>query len=313
MSAATPNVAHASKGLFRDAAVIAAFDLGESLRSRKVLVFLVLYVVGAIGATLIFTEVLQEVELALAEQLLVARTQDPGNLTQAVMESPELLRVLSRLVRDDRLARALVQVPPIALLYHWVALAFGPIFAVLTSSDAVAAEVGSGSVRFALARTDRAGWILGKVLGQSLLLFVGLALGALGAWITGWIQLGAFQPAATAGALFGYVGTAFVYVWAYLALALGTSQLTRSVPWSRALGLLALVGSFGIHRFLERDWVVDAVPVLAGSLRQLFPVEHRLDLWRPGFEASAPALVLLLALGAIYLALGFVRFARRDT
>jgi len=300
------------KGLLRDALVIAAFDLGESLRSRKVLVFMVLYVVGAIGATVIFTEVLQEVELALAEQLLVARTSDPGSLTQAVMESPELLRVLTRLVRDDALARMLVAEPPIALLYHWVALAFGPIFAVLTSSDTVATEVSTGSIRFALARTDRAGWLLGKVFGQSLLLFVGLTLGAVGAWVTGWIQLGAFDAPATAGALVGYIGSSFVYVWAHLALALGVSQLTRSVPWSRALGLLALVSVFGIHRFLERDWVVDAVPVLSGSLRQLFPVAHRLDLWRPGLGASAPALTLLVALGCSYIALGYLRFARRD-
>ena len=300
------------KGLFRDAAVIAAFDLGESLRSRKVLIFLVLYVVGAIGATLIFTEVLQEVEIALAEQLLVARTRDPGSLTQAVMESPELLRVISRLIRDDDLARALVRVPPIALLYHWVALAFGPVFAVLTASDTVASEVSSGSVRFALARTDRAGWILGKVFGQSLLLAVGIALGAVASWVTGWIQLGAFAPGATAFALARYAGTAYVYVWAHLGLALGVSQLTRSVPWSRALGLLALVGVFGLHRFLERDAVVEAAPVLAGSLRQLFPVAHRLDLWRPGLEASAPALAILVALGAVYVGLGYLRFARRD-
>jgi len=312
MSDARALPAPRAKGLFRDAAVIAAFDLGESLRSRKVLVFMVLYVVGAIGATVIFTEVLQEVEIALAEQLLVARTSDPGSLTQAVMESPELLRVLSRLVRDEALARTLVAEPPIALLYHWVALAFGPIFAVLTSSDTIAAEVSSGSIRFALARTDRAGWLLGKVLGQSLLLVVGLLLGAAGAWVTGWVQLGAFDGPATAAALVGYVGTSFVYVWAHLGLALGVSQLTRSVPWSRALGLLALVSAFGIHRFLERDWVVEAVPVLSGSLRQLFPVAHRLDLWRPGLEASAPALLLLLALGSTYIVLGYLRFARRD-
>ena len=301
-----------TKSLLRDAAILAAFDLGESLRSRKVLVFLVLYVVGAVGATLIFTEVLQEVEIALAEQLLVARTSDPGSLTQAVMESPELLRVLTRLIRDEDLARALVRVPPIALLYHWVALAFGPIFAVLTSSDTVASEVSSGSVRFALARTDRAGWILGKVLGQSLLLLVGIALGAAATWLTGWIQLGAFAPGDTASALVRYAGSAYVYVWAHLGLALGASQLTRSVPWSRALGLLALVGVFGVHRLLERDAVVEAVPVLAGSVRLLFPVAHRIDLWRPAFGDSGPALLVLVALGSIYIVLGYLRFARRD-
>src|SRR5690606_33061178 len=119
-------------------------------RSRKVLVFLALYVAGAVASTVIFTEVLQTIEEELAEQLLVARTDTPGSLTQAVMESPELLDVLSRLVRDRELASALVRLPPIALLYGWVALTFSPIFVALTSSDTIASEVASGSVRFAL-------------------------------------------------------------------------------------------------------------------------------------------------------------------
>jgi hypothetical protein len=95
------------KGL-RDALIVAAFDLAESLRSRKVLVFLVLYVAGAIASTVIFTEVLQEIEVQLAETLLVARTDRPGSLTQALMESPQLLGILEGLVRDRELAQALV-------------------------------------------------------------------------------------------------------------------------------------------------------------------------------------------------------------
>lgn len=296
----------------RDAWIVAAFDLGESLRSRKVLVFLVLYVAAAIASTLLFTEVLQDIEEELAETLLVARTDTPGSLTQAVMESPELLDVLSRLLRDRALASALVRLPPVALLYGWVTMTFAPAFVVLTSSDTIASEVSTGSVRFALARTDRGAWALGKLLGQAALLAVGVALGAAAAWITGWARLASFAPLDTALFMARYAATSYCFAFAHLGLALGVSQLTRSVPWSRALGLLALAALFAANGWLGRDEVMQAAPVLAGSIRTLLPAAHRLDLWRLELSAVLPAAVMLLALGVSFFALGHARFARRD-
>jgi len=296
----------------RDALVVARFDLGESLRSRKALVFLALYVAGAIAAVVLFTEVLQDVEEQLAEQLLVARTDQPGSLTQAVMESPELHAVLSRLVRDDDLATTLLSLPPIALVYHWVALAFAPIFVALTSSDAISGEVASGSVRYALFRTDRTAWAVGKLLGQAALLAVGLGLGAIGAWVTGYVQLASFAPVDSALWLARYAATAFLFAFAHLGLVLGVSQLTRSVPWSRALGLLSLIVVFGVHGWLSRDSIHDAAPTLVDTLRQVFPAAHRIDLWRPGLTDVAPAALLLTCLGVTLFAIGHQRFLRRD-
>lgn len=298
--------------LLRDAWIVARFDLFESLRSRKAIVFLVLYVAGAIAATWIFTEVLQEVEEQLAEQLLVARTSTPGSLTQAVMESPELRGVLARLVRDDALADTLLSLPPIALLYHWVALTFAPAFVALTSSDAISGEVATGSVRYALFRVDRTAWATGKLLGQASLALVGLGLGAFGAWVTGWLQLASFEPTATALWMMRYALTAFLFAFAHLGLVLGVSQLTRSVPWSRALGLLVLVGVFAANGWLGRDSVRETAPALIDSVRQIFPAAHRLDLWRPDVGDFAPAATVLLAIGIAGFAGGHLRFLRRD-
>ena len=298
--------------LIRDAWIVARFDLLESLRSRKALVFLVLYVAGAVAATWIFTEVLQEVEEQLAEQLLVARTTQPGSLTQAVMESPELRGVIARLVKDDALADTLLSLPPIALLYHWVALSFAPAFVALTSADSISQEVATGSVRFALFRTDRTAWATGKLAGQAALALVGLTLGAVGAWITGWIQLASFEPAATALWMSRYLVTAFLFAFAHLGLMLGVSQVTRSVPWSRALGLIVLVAVFAANGWLGRDSVRDSAPALIDSVRQIFPAAHRLDLWRPELSDFAPAAVILVAIGIAGFAAGHLRFLKRD-
>lgn len=302
----------ARTSLWRDAWVVACFDLGESLRSRKVLVFLVLYAAGAVAAATMFTELLQKVEEELAERLLVGRTDRPGSLTRAVMESPELRRVLWRLVRDEALADSLLTVPPIALLYHWVALTFAPAFVVFTSSDAISQEVASGSIRFALFRTDRAAWILGKLLGQTFLLGVGLALGAAGAWLTGWVRLASFEPDSTALWLARYTGTAFLFAFAHLGVVLAASQATRSVPWSRVLALAALVALFTANGWLDRDVVQAEWPVVAESVRQLLPAAHRLDLWRPDLADVAPAALFLVAFGVACMAAGYLWFSRRD-
>ncbi len=297
----------------RDALIVASFELAVSLRTRKVLVFLVIYVAGAIGSTVLFTEVLREVEAQFAEQLLVARTDTPGSLTQAVMESPELHGMLLRLVRDAPLASALVRIPPVALLYGWVALTFAPIFVVLTSSDVIASEVASGSVRFALFRTDRAAWAFGKLLGQAALLAFGIAAGALATWITGWIRLASFAPIDSAFWIARYAATSYCFAFAHLGLALGISQLTRSVPWSRALGLFALAFVFAAHGWLSLDHVKESAPVLTASLRMFLPAAHRLDLWRPNPADFAPSVLVLIALGVSYFVLGNLRFVRRDT
>ncbi|MEM9191496.1 MAG: ABC transporter permease subunit [Myxococcota bacterium] len=297
----------------RDVIIVAAFDLEESLRSRRVLVLFVLYVLGAVAATIIFTEVLKTIEEELAEQLLVARTEAPATMTQALLESPEVLRILSRLVRDRELAESLVKVPPVALLYGWVALTFGPVLVALTASDAITTEVSTGSIRFALFRTDRSAWAAGKFLGQALLLAVGLLLGGVGAFVTGWINLGAFDPLSTAGWILRYAGTGFVYSFAFLGVALGVSQVTRSVPWARALGIFALASMAGAYGYLTRDRIRDHAPVLIDSGVLVLPGAHRLDLWRPELAEMLPSVVVLIAMGLTYFALGHLRFVRVDT
>jgi ABC-type transport system involved in multi-copper enzyme maturation permease subunit len=205
-----------------------------------------------------------------------------------------------------------LRVPPVALFYGWVTMTLAPIFAVLTSSDAVSSDVASGAVRFAVARSDRAAFALGKLLGQTALSGVSVALGALGAWITGFAQLASFAPFETALFIGRYGVVCFAFAFAHLGLAVGVSQLTRSVPWSRALGLLGLAAVFAIHGLLGLDAVRSEAPAFVDSIRQLFPAAHRLDLFRPDLADAAPALLVLVAMGFFYFAAPLLRFQRRD-
>ena len=297
---------------FRDALVVAGFDLQDSLRSRKVLVLLTLYMAGAAAATGLFVTLLREIENTMADALSVASTDKPGTMTQSLMESEQFLDVLGGLVGDPELAVALIALPPIALFYGWLALTFVPILACLTSGDAVASELGSGSARFALTRTDRLRWALGKLLGQAALMGVGIFAGAIGVWVIGYAFLASFAPVDTAWWLVRLGGRAWVHGFAWLGAVMAVSQLTRSTYKALGGSLLVLIGVGIVGAVLDSWWVMERWPVVAETILLLFPRAHRMDLWRPDLLDRLPAMVMLLALGVTWFSIGHLRFARRD-
>lgn len=298
--------------LLRDAWLVALFDLAESLRSRKVMVLLALYVAGATAAAAGFVSVLGRMENTLAEQLGVSATRQAGAVTEALQKSKQLEDVIGGLIGDKAMAAELVHIPILALYYGWIALLFMPTLVMFTSCDTIASEVASGSCRFALVRTDRRAWLLGKMGGQASLLAVGLFGGALGTAVVGWGWLAGYAPALNAWWMLRLSGRAWISGFAYLGVALGISAAVRSPHAARALGLLALI-ALGITRaVLGVDEVIELAPVLIQTLSQLLPGTYTLDLWRPTLADRLPAYAMLLALGSGAFALGYARFARRD-
>lgn len=299
-------------GSVRDAVVVAVFDLHRSLRSRKAVLLLLLYLAGATAASGAFVHVLRSIEATMADTLQVAQTEKPGTMTGSMMESEQLLQVATELVGDPQLAAQLVATPPLALFYGWVALTFVPVLVTLTSSDAIAADVDSGASRFALVRTSRGAWATGKLLGQAALMVCGVALGAAGAWTVGMVGLARYPAAETALWMARLGGRACVFGFAYLGIALCISQLTRSANKARALGLLALVAIGTVRQLLGADRVHDAAPVVIDSILVLFPGTYALDLWRPELATRLPAMFILVALGGAAFIVGHAWFVRRD-
>lgn len=291
---------------------IAAFDFGESIRSRKALALLGLYLAGSLAATGVFIRVLQSIENTAAETLQVAATERPGAMTEEVLRNERLLSILIDLVGDESLARAVVELPPMALFYGWLAFTFIPLLVTLTSCDAIASEVATGSCRFALFRVDRHSWAAGKLLGQAALMIVGILSGALGAWTLAFFFMNDADPAGTLVWLLRFSGRAAVYGFAYLGMTLGLSQVTQSVNFARGLGLLGLffLGLGG--NILESDWSTTKLLGTNLTIVQLFPQGHDLDLWRPAFTERLPGVTMLLALGLLYFVVGHLVFARRD-
>ncbi|MFT5587559.1 MAG: ABC-type transport system involved in multi-copper enzyme maturation permease subunit [Cognaticolwellia sp.] len=298
---------------FRDILLVAGFDLRSSLRSWKALGLLALYLAGSMAASGIFVSALQEIEGVLADTLGVAQTSQPGAMTAQLMQSPEVLEILGGLLGDSDLALQLVQIPPLALFYFWLALVLLPVLVTITSADAISFERGTGAARFVLSRTNLTSYVWGKAVGQLALMFVGVIAGGVGVWLVGYFSLQSFDGPATAAWMLRLGLRTLPWGAAWLGLSLGVSQVTRHWVASLAAAMVMLVAvGIGGQVLLHLDWLTDTAPLVQELLSPLFPAAHKTDLFRPEFSRRLPAMAMLIALGASWFSLGTWRLSKVD-
>jgi ABC-type transport system involved in multi-copper enzyme maturation permease subunit len=285
--------------------LVAGFDLHDSLRSRKAIALLLLYLIVALAGSAIFASWFN-----LAWEKLTERFGAEGS--EKLLASDELAQFVAETLRIGKdLAKELLAVPPLALWYLALATNAMPLVVVLTSSDAISSELSSGSVRYALFRTDRLSWALGKLLGQAALMTIGVFLGAVGAFLLGAAMLDRFDALSNALWLLQMSGRATVYGFSYLGVALCVSQLVRGNGAARGLGLVLVIvlaaGGSMLGGLVERG-----APTIVDVIRQAFPNAHGSALFMPDLADRVPAMIALVIIGLGFFAIGHLRFARRD-
>ena len=290
--------------------LVASFDFFESLRSRKALGLLVLALLGSLSAAGVFSKIVHEAEKQLAKTLAVSQTEKVGAMADEVFHSKEFLQIATDMTGDAGLAQAMADIPPIAFFSGWLGMMFLPLLVVLSSSDTVSQEVSTGSARYALFRCDRLSWAIGKLAGQAALMTIGIAVGAIGAYLVAVSVWHAWHPLLTALWMARLGARVWIYGFAYLGMAMGVSLATRSVNLSRGLGLIALFTAGFLARLIAH--YESKSPVLLPTIRQLFPQAHAMGLWQPALADRMPSMVMLAALGAGCFTMGYLRFASRD-
>ncbi len=286
--------------------LVAGFDLLESLRSRKAIVLLALYLLGSLGASAIFIRLLGTIQARLEEQLHHAVHM------RELMQSPGMARLIGALSGDPEVAKAIVAIPPLAIFYGWLALHFVPLLVLFTSSDAISGDLSSGAVRFSLFRTDRISWAAGKLVGQTCLMALGVLVGALGCWVMGLVWLDHMPVLQTGYFLLRVSGRAIVYSFAYLGMVMCASLMARTNARAAGLALLIMFVSWLSATVLGAEPIHRRAPTLSTLLAGLFPGGHQLSLWAPGLLRSGGAMLALVAIGLAFFALGFWRFNARD-
>lgn len=296
---------------FRTVLIVARHEVADSVRSRRVLVMVLLYLAGSIAATAIFISVLQKIEGQLVTSLGIAPSGRTGNVTATLWKSDAFRQILVHLMGDRALAESLLAIPPLGLFYGWLSFAFAPLLVMLTSSTRVSEEIWSGSVRFVLFRIPRLQWVFGKFAGQSVQLFGALLLSAAGAWFTGLFRMHSFEPAATAQAMLLFSVKAWIYSLAFLGLATAISQFCAGPNLAVAMGFLALIG-MSIVSGVSEHFAGDGLRRIWDAVNVVTPESHRMNLWWGDASHFAPAVVFLLTLSVLYLLAGYARFSRRN-
>ncbi|MCX6998455.1 MAG: ABC transporter permease subunit [Kiritimatiellaeota bacterium] len=297
--------------ILRDMLIVAGQELAESIRTRRAVLLLILFCGGTVVGTWAFTSFLRTVE----SQLVAALGLDAGatgGATAVLWKSPFFRHVMINMAgHNTALAEALLQFTPLGLFFAWLAMSFGPWLVTLSSSGRMAEDIWSGSARFVLCRTTRLAWMCGMFLGQAALLLVALLLSGLAAWLTGLARMEVFSSAATLRDVLLFVPKAWVYGLAFLGLVSAVSMCCRSPGVANALGVAALLAVTAVY-FIARHYAGAGWRRVFDGVQLVLPNYHYFDLMRPDWNHALPAAMFLLALGLVYLLLGYARLVRRD-
>jgi ABC-type transport system involved in multi-copper enzyme maturation permease subunit len=286
------------------------YELADSIRSRRVLILLLLYLAGALLASNGYITAIHKLEAQLAETLSLPPASSPGAVSEALWGSTAFRRMMISLVGDKEIALDLLSLPPIAMIYGWLAFTFTPMLVVLSAAGRIAEEVSSGSVRYVLSRTSRPAWCLGKYCGQACEVLLALMLSAIVTWCVARFRMPQSNGFETARWIIIYGWKAWLYSLAFIGLALGMSQAIRSPH--HAMGLtLGLLIAMGILSLMSHHLAGEGWSQLWQITDYLFPMKQKLNLWRlqPAYIANAG--VYLVTLSMAYLFAGYAVFTRR--
>ena len=295
----------------RDILIVAGQELADSIRSRRALVVLLLFLGGAAAGSLLSIKFIESIEKGLNAAMGLDASGRTGDVTATVWKNPAFRHTVTEMIGDRDLAESLLNVPPLSLFYCAIAFFFTPMLVALTSSARMTEEIWSGSARFVLFRTTRLAWCLGKYGGQALQLLVAFLLSVPVAWLCGYFRLASFDGAATLLAMLIFTFKAWIYSLSFLGIVSGLSLWCRNPGIATALGLFSLIVFSAVYytakHFAGEGWrrSLDLVQLLT-------PRAHYFDLLRPDLAHAVTATVFIVALSLGYLLLGHLRLSRRD-
>jgi len=297
--------------LVRDIFIVARYELSDAVKSRRAAVVLLLYVVGAMLTCNGFISVLRRIEVELCKVLSLPPSSSPGAVVSVLWKSRQFSRMMRELIGDRQVVEQLMSVHPMALVYGWLIFAFTPILVMLTTSTRISEELESGSVRFVLLRTSQPAWCVGKFFGQALTIIVALMFSALGSWCLTRFRLTGMNNFAVAQGMIIYSWKAWLYSLAFIGMALGVSQLTRSPNKAMALGFGAWM-AVTVLGIMSKHFVGDGWKQIWQAVHMLVPIGHRLDLWRVDLVHQVQSVAFLVCLGFVYMFAGHAFLSKRD-
>ena len=296
----------------RDIITIARYEMLDSIRSKRFIILLILYVAGSMLACNGLLSLLQNIETGVMETLKLGATDSTGAVADTLMKSPEFRNLISGMVHNSDVADELLSMPPLALIYTALVFSAMPLLILFSSPFRIADEVSSGSVRFALIRTTRGAWCIGKFAGQAVEIILPLLLTVIGFWTFARFKAPNMAEAAVLVPMLIYAAKVWVYCLAYLGLALGVSQIFNSGNKAMIATLVLWIGMIALHAIFRHYAGPEGWHSLLQTSIIVFPAEHRLDLWRPDWGHNLSAMVYLLTSAGVSFSIGHLIFRKKS-
>ena len=142
--------------LLRDLLIHAVHEFRDSLRSKRAIVVLLVYLGGSILMCNGFISLLSELEESLLANLRVAPTDATGSVTQTLWKTPLLKDALTKLAGDPHLVAHLTRKEPLSVYFFWMTSIFAPVILMMISPTRVSDEMSTGSARFVQGHSERA-------------------------------------------------------------------------------------------------------------------------------------------------------------
>jgi ABC-2 type transport system permease protein len=237
----------------REIGVIWRSELGQALKSGRVVVLLVLFLLFTAIALLLIGGAShwwnQRQEKAFDDEIAQSPYKDdldPSKIAEqkkkATEGNKEKKFLVNMLFSDDdaALAEALLAIPFVLLIVFKLTIIFLPLFITLIGFDQISSEIGTRSIRYLVVRVRRSSLVLGKFLTQAtvlamLMLICVTAMVAVSLWV---------DPDFTAGkaalTLLKLWAVSVVFSWAYLGLSSLCSSMFRQPAVSLVLNMIAL-------------------------------------------------------------------------
>lgn len=295
----------------RDVLLVAAFEILRAARTWRAAALVAIYGVASGGATYLFTRLVGALENTLASQLGVAATDTPGAMLDELVKSELWRDFLERMSDSPQLVDRLVEIPPLALFHLWFGFLVVPFFAASAAAECVSIDVQSRAIRYELQRTSRVELALGRFVGQLAITAGAAVASAAVAYAVGLGFMRGHDPFELATALLATLPRTWSFGVPFVAIGAGASLWTRSPAWSRTIAVSLAAGSWVLYGVASWASESERWAVLADLTLQILPQGWIRGLWAPG-AGWLPAGAACAAIAFAILALGIVRFSRRD-
>lgn len=281
--------------MFADAWQIARFDLGTAIRTRRAVVAIILYALGALATAV----VLVKIEAAVGDEIQQIKAMASAQSPLTGDGASQLEEAISKLVGGDiDTARHLLGLPLVILGFFWMSLTFLPFLIVLVSHDIVNVEVRNRSARFVLLRSSRSALLIGRMISHGLLFLGVTVLSNLVLFGYAWYSLPHFQP--------GSAILLLLRIW-LLTVPFGFCWLAFTALISALIdngGIAMVVAGIGL--------IVLSMLSMSDAVGFLSPSHYKLGLWSPRLGPSLAGAAAYLGFGAMFLAGAWARVTWRD-